>query len=87
MLKSISNAIQNVMTLEEYGLYGMAQLITTFANGLFTLTICFFSSLRLPQSPLSTTIAQGALSDTLISITSEPSECVDLLKRAFLPGL
>ena len=39
------------------------------------------------QSPLSMTIALGVSSDMLISITSEPSECADLLKRACPPGL
>jgi len=86
MLKSISNAIQNVMTLEEYGIYGMAQFNYILCERLLMFTIWFFPPFRFFQFPLSMTIAPGALSDMLISITSEPSECVDPSKRAFLPG-
>ena len=53
---------------------------------LFMLTLGIFPSLRLLQYLLSMTVALGALSDTSISITSEPSECADPSKRAFLPG-
>jgi len=32
MLRSISNAVQNLMSLEEPGIYGMAQLIAIVTN-------------------------------------------------------
>lgn len=81
MLKSISVAVQNVLSLEEPGIYGMAPSIAFFA---FILTLGIFPPLLLAQCHLSMTVALGALSGMLISITSGPSECADRWKRAFL---
>ena len=57
--------------------------------GVINYTLCVdsyarhFPSLPVAQSHLSMTVALGALSGMLISITSGPSECADLWKRAF----
>lgn len=80
MLRSISDAVQNVMSLEEPGIYGMAQSLTNIASRVLCLRSASFPSLV--QCLLFMTVALGALSDTLISITSGPSECADLSKRA-----
>ena len=59
--------------------YGVINCVV--CEPVFTLGI--FPSLLLRQYRPSTTDALGALSVTLISITSGPSECADLWKRAF----
>lgn len=86
MLRSISDAVQNLMSLEEPGIYGMPSSIENFANPHACLRSTF-PSLHLPQSLLFTTAVLGALFDISISIISGQSECADPLKRVFLPGL
>lgn len=50
---------------------------------LFTLALGFFPPLHALQFLLSMTHALGALFGTSISITSEQSECADLLRKVF----